>query len=331
MRHGGDPAAGAALYGISRSDWLDLSTGINPRAWPWRERVRPEAIDLERLPAAGETNALIAAARRAYRLGEDAQILPVAGSELAIRQLPGIVDPVAFMDSSYSSYSAAYGDSLRRVKELSDVTAEESLVIVNPNNPDGRLLSQQAIAGFAAERPERTVVVDEAYCDALPPRSSVLPLAGAASNLLVLRSFGKFYGLPGLRLGFVIGAAGPIRELKRRLGDWPVSQAAIAIGAAALADGAWRQETRGWLAGQAGMLRAVLKRQGVAFRGNCPLFTLVRHPGATVLHRRLAQKGVWTRRFEERPDSLRIGLPPDEAALARFEAALEYALAGRGK
>ncbi|WP_026380223.1 aminotransferase class I/II-fold pyridoxal phosphate-dependent enzyme [Afifella pfennigii] len=328
MRHGGDPVEGAGLYGIVSDDWLDLSTGINPRPWPWRERLQASALGLERLPTRAEIAALEAAARQAYRLPREAEIVPLAGTELAIRQLPALIDRAAFLASSYSSYRAAFGDSLRPIAEPDEAEGEESLILVNPNNPDGRLLSPAAIARLAAERPQRLVVVDEAYADALPPHTSALPLLQEAGNLLVLRSFGKFYGLPGLRLGFAVGRAEPIRALRARLGDWPVSQAAIAIGAAALADRPWRQESRRWLASQAGALRSMLKRHRLGSCGHCPLFTLLRHPGATVLHRRLAQKGIWTRRFEERPDSLRLGLPADAAGLARLEEALSETLQG---
>ena len=118
---------------------------------------------------------------------------------------------------------------------LDDLEAADAdvVVVVNPDNPTGRLLPPQALRGVAA----RLLIVDEAFIDLLPHEAS---LAGdLPDNAIVLRSFGKTYGLAGLRLGFAIAAVPLAQRLREELGPWAVSGPALAIGATALADDAW--------------------------------------------------------------------------------------------
>jgi cobalamin biosynthetic protein CobC len=137
-----------------------------------------------------------------------------------------------------------------------------------------------------------------------------------------LRSFGKFFGLPGLRLGFVAGPRAIIDRLTPLLGDWPVSAPAIDVGRMALKDHAWQAETRIRLSESADRLRALLNRHRFNITGGTDLFVLVETPEADALHHCLAQAGIWTRLFDYQPDWIRIGLPGDAAAFARLDSAL---------
>jgi cobalamin biosynthetic protein CobC len=138
----------------------------------------------------------------------------------------------------------------------------------------------------------------------------------------VLRSFGKFYGLAGVRLGFALAAPDTAARLSATLGPWAVAGPAIAIGEAALADLSWAQHMRARLGREAQQLDAALTDAGLAVVGGTSLFRLVRTPAAGELFNHLGRAGLFVRRFAEQPSWLRLGLPPDAAAWARLHAAL---------
>lgn len=315
--HGGD-LADARRHAPDVADWLDLSTGINPHAYP--ASVPPET--LTRLPQAEALARLVDTARRAYRVPEEAAIVAAPGTQALISLLPRLlkVRRVAVVGPTYAEHAAAFARSaaVATVPSL-DPTADLTIV-VNPNNPDGRLTPPRALVAFAAraaaDRP--ALVVDEAYADLLPD----LTVAGAPGTL-VLRSFGKFYGLPGIRLGFAIGAPGLVARIAEALGPWAVSGPALAIGAAALADTDWANAMRRRLADERVALDAVLAEAGLPVVGGTDLFRLVTHPDAARLQAALARHGVWTRAFADAPQRLRIGAPG--AALPRLAAALDGA------
>ena len=191
------------------------------------------------------------------------------------------------------------------------------MVVVNPDNPTGRLLPPRALRGVAA----RLLVVDEAFIDLLPNAAS---LAGALpDNVIVLRSFGKVYGLAGVRLGFAITTMPLAQRLREELGPWAVSGPALSIGAAALADDAWLQETAARLAGDARKLDALLVSAGFAVVGGTPLFRLASHPKAREKVEDLARQGIHVRAFADRPTCVRFGLPRGDEEFSRLSAALQ--------
>src|SRR5690606_12688706 len=192
--------------------------------------------------------------------------------------------------------------------------------IVNPNNPDGRAWSREALIALAAEG---WLILDESFVEAAPGLS-VADLAGSAGfeRLIVLRSFGKFYGLPGVRLGFVVGAAEVVAKVRAAFGDWPVCADAIALGTAAYADAAWRETTLARLTQDAARLDGLLVRAGFAVVGGAPLFRLAEVEDAEARFVRLAERGVLVRPFAEAPRRLRFGLPP-AGQWDRLAAALE--------
>ncbi len=162
-----------------------------------------------------------------------------------------------------------------------------------------------------------TLLVDEAYADP-EPCLSAMPWDG----LVTLRSFGEFYGLPGLRLGFAIAAAPLAERLRALLGDWPISAPAIAIGTAAYRDRAWREAQARRIAEQGAALDAILEEAGLVKSGGAALFRLVACEDAEGLFRHLAGRAILTRPFAGRPDRLRIGLPRDGEETDRLASAL---------
>jgi cobalamin biosynthetic protein CobC len=325
MKHGGDLAQAMAQYGGTPSMWLDLSTGINPRPWPIP--ALPEA-DWQRLPSAADQEALIAAARIAYDVPADVAIAAASGTQALIQWLPYLASPgaVAVLSPTYSEHAAAWRQAGHDVIAFTDPDHvpddARHVVLVNPNNPDGRLLDHAALARIAAlvSRRGGWLVIDEAFAD-LNPRCSAVALCGDFPAI-ILRSFGKFYGLAGLRLGFAIGAPALIARVAEALGPWPCSGPALAVGRAALLDQSWAEDTRNFLTRQAGRLDAVLRAADFASVGGTALFRLVRHPDAPARHAALARAHVWCRSFDHAPDLLRFGLPADDAGLDRVVAAL---------
>lgn len=321
-RHGGDLDYATRVYGEPPGGWLDLSTGVSQHGY--RLPAGDSASDHQALPSRRALRRLCQAARSAYRLPEGATIAPTPGSEIAIRLLPLIAPPgkVAIVSPTYPSHREAWADAGRdvaAVTALDDVPDDAAIAVVaNPNNPDGRVIAPERLIDRATRLD--LLVVDEAFADLTPEASLAPHLAGM--NAVVLRSFGKFYGLPGVRLGFAAGAPPVVDRLAALLGDWPVSEAALRIGTAALADTAWREETRRRLKQHAARLRHVLAAHRLAAIGGTDLFVLIDDTDAAALHRDLAERSVWTRAFQERPTWLRFGLPADDAGFARLDRAL---------
>lgn len=307
--HGGRVDAARAMFG--GGDWIDLSTGIAP----WGYRVGEAVFD--RLPEPDALAALEAAARAAFGVPAGREVVAVPGTDLALRLLAELIPArrVAVVRPGYAGHAAAWpGTAAVSADQIGSVEAD-LIVLANPNNPDGRLLDRAALLHIAART---TLIVDEAFADA-DPRESVADAEG--DGLIVLRSFGKFYGLPGLRLGFVIASRGIAAALRAMLGDWPVSTPAIAIGTAAYADRGWQKAQRRRIAEANDRLDAA--RSGFPIVGGTSLFRLIEVPDADALFRHLASRAILARPFADRQDRLRLGLPRDATAADRLAEALK--------
>jgi cobalamin biosynthetic protein CobC len=317
--HGGGIDAAADCYGIPRDCWLDLSTGINPQPFPLPELAREYWY---RLPDSGIESWLREAAARCYGVADPGWVIPTPGSQAAIQWLPRLVarGGVAVLGPTYREHGTSWalaGHAVIEVTRLDDVPAAADVVIVvNPNNPDGRVFAPELLLQTAGTR---LLIVDEAFAD-LQPELSLAPAVGGG-NLVVLRSFGKFYGLAGLRLGFVLAGEPVASRLRRALGPWAISGPAAAVGAVALADEAWARATRVRLTAAAGRLDGLLMRIGLAVLGGTSLYRLARSERAAGLFEHLAQQGILVRCFEHEPHWLRFGIPADDAAFERLQQA----------
>ena len=323
-RHGGRLDAAMHAFPHAPQPWIDLSTGINPVAWSPRE---PLTADLGPLPQASALAELEAAAAR-YVGADPARVAAVPGSEIALRLLPalGLSRPIVSIRPAYGTHTEVAAEQVA-VAALDGVAGNAATILLaNPNNPDGRVIDPARLRRIAVAQREAGgwLVVDEAFADAAPA-DSILGDPDDDLPVIVLRSFGKFFGLAGLRLGFVVAPPGVLRRLRALLGDWPVTAQAIAWGTAAYGDDRWIAATRQSLAERATRLDAVLGRHGLHAVGDSPLFRLVEHRDAAAIFERLARAGILTRPFRDRPDWLRLGLPDGEAAFDRLDRAL-----GRG-
>lgn len=316
--HGGDLAAAERRWGRPAAGWLDLSTGINP--WPYP--LPPLAAEAwTRLPGRAEEETLRAAAVHRFGVAAPDRVLAGPGTSALIQALPriraaGAVDVVAPTYGEHARAWAAAGHTVREVARFEDAAAPVQ-VVVNPNNPDGRVVPPALLLDRAAVLAARggLLLVDEAFGD-MSPALSVAPRL--APGLVVLRSFGKFYGLAGLRLGFALALPEILAPLAAQLGPWPVSGPALAVGTAALADDGWGAATMARLAAAADALDGVLDHAGFAIVGGTSLFRLAAHPDAPALYERLGRAGILVRSFPFRRDVLRFGLPPDAEGLARL-------------
>ena len=307
--HGGNLAAAERRFGPApASGWMDLSTGINPFPYP---HIAFERSALTRLPDSAALERLLAAARRYYRLPDGAGIVAASGTQQIIQLLPHLLtgNRVFIAGPTYSEHELSWRRAGRTIMAAGPA---DIAVVVNPNNPDGRIPDGLPKAGI--------VIVDEAFADVTPQTS----LVGKATDgtTIVLKSFGKFFGLAGLRLGFCIGAPPFTEKLAEELGSWAVSGPALEIGERAISDQAWIAAMRDNLAAARWDLERVLSAAGLAIVGGTDLFCLTDSPVAPSIYNHLGRSGILVRAFADHPTWLRFGLPGSKANLARLEAAL---------
>ncbi|MDF1582213.1 MAG: threonine-phosphate decarboxylase CobD [Methyloprofundus sp.] len=329
LKHGGRLLEAAQNYQIPVSDWLDLSTGINPNGYPVPKI--PDAVWL-RLPE--NLDGLIAAAQQYYQC---TSLLPVAGSQAAIQALPQLrkAAVVGLVTPSYAEHAHAWQRAGHSIVSLSVndidlyINQLDCLVLVNPNNPSACQFSQaQCLAWLAVlQKKKGWLIVDEAFIDCLPELSlsAYAPLKG----LIILRSIGKFFGLAGIRAGFVLAEADILNQLNELLGPWALSNPTRFVTACALQDKQWQDDTRVQLQHDSERLARLLCAYQLVPMGSTALFQWVAVVNAAEIHYLLAKQAVFTRLFAQ-PASLRFGLPANESEWAHLTSALQT-LSFKGK
>ncbi len=327
--HGGRLIQARARFPDAPLPWIDVSTGVNPSPYP---ATPADSAARARLPDPEETAALETAAATAFGVPADC-VLATAGAEAAIRLLASSLPArrVAVAEPAYGGHAQAWRAAGATVVGVRRADLEhlggdcDAVVVVNPNNPDGLTIPAQALLELGGRMTAKAgwLIVDEAFIEASDAESIAASLRsdGRAERLIVLRSFGKVYGLPGLRLGFAIARPDLISSLRRRLGEWPVSADAIAAGRQAYGDAPWAEQTRVRLAHDAGRLDALLVRCGLRVVGGTSLFRLAEADDAQRRFIRLARAGILTRPFDYERRWLRFGLPAVRQ-WPRLEAAL---------
>jgi cobalamin biosynthetic protein CobC len=324
LEHGGRLRAASRQYNIPLAQWVDLSTGINPRGWPVPP-LSPECW--QRLPEPDD--GLEAAAATYYG---NPRLLPLPGSQAAIQILPTLFQPaaVACLAPLYNEHPQAWTRAGHRVRQLQKANltralgaATPTVLLCNPNNPTASRHPREALVDAAAQLKRRGgwLVVDEAFADP-DPENSVVDLAGGpeAPNLVVLRSLGKFFGLAGARVGFIFGLPDLLNALSEKLGPWAVSGPGREAAKLALADTAWQAEARQRLAADSRRLAELLAPLGEV--AVTPLFAAVTTDQAKALYGFLARRGILARHYDLQP-LLRFGLPGSEAQWERLTQVLD--------
>jgi cobalamin biosynthetic protein CobC len=325
--HGGDLAAARRQFPRAPEPWIDLSTGINPHAYP----LPPLSGELwSQLPQTDAELALRVAAARRYGAADPAMIVIAAGSQPLIQAIPRLLAQmdVTILGPTYREHAAAWkrhGHAVREVDNAAQLRDARVAVIVNPNNPTGRIVPADELRQLAAVLADREglLIVDEAFADLAPAATSIIENLPPAT--IVLRSFGKTYGLAGLRLGFAVAHAALAERLRAEIGPWPVSGPALAVGTVALSDSKWLEQLRPTLAADGARLDALVASCGLAIEGGTPLFRLLGHPCAASIADVVGGDGILVRRFMEHPQWLRVGLPSGEHAWMRLEQSLRRA------
>lgn len=324
LQHGGALDVMRQRFPDAPLPWVDLSTGVNP--WPY-EPVQFEPDTLTRLPLRTDEEACREAMATAWG-SAPASIVLSPGSELLIRLLPTVIPAqrVVILSPTYGDHAQAWCKSGAEIIQTDDplsfADTANVVVICNPNNPDGRVFAPATLREALARLARRGgwLIVDEAYADLDPGLS--LAAEGSADGLILLRSFGKFFGLPGLRLGALIGPESIRRAMADRLGVWPVSGLALGIAAQAYRDLEWQTAMRARLQRARQRLDALLVTSEQRMCGGTSLFGFAQVEEATAAWRTLAQQGVYVRRFDWSSRHLRLGLPANAEAESRLEKAL---------
>lgn len=325
--HGGSLARAAAMFPHAPAPWLDLSTGINPHSYPLFDLP---ATAYQRLPEEARIGELVASAARAYGAAAVDHVVAAPGTQILLPLVASLVapGPAMVLSPTYAEHARTAALAEHRVEA---VTRFEQLfeaklaIVVNPNNPDGRIVERAQLLELAAHlaKKDGLLVVDEAFMDVGPRGESVAGDVGQG-GVVVLRSFGKFFGLAGLRLGFAIASSPVAERLAAWFGPWAVSGSALEIGLRALNDLEWQDAVRETLQEEAERLDHVLSRHGLQVFGGTDLFRYLIDSRAPDLFDTLGKKGIVLRSFSEMPDALRVGLPGGEAEFDRLDVALQH-------
>lgn len=327
--HGGDLDAARRQFPDAPEPWIDLSTGINPDPYP----LPPLSSEMwSRLPQRSQQLALLQAAAERYGAANPGMVVAGAGTQAILQVIPRLVPRarVAVLGPTYSEHAVAWrleGHDVVEVEDLGAAGSATVVVVVNPNNPTGRIVTATELRTLARALHVRDglLVVDEAFADLLTAEISLVPDLPPAT--IVLRSFGKAYGLAGLRLGFAIAREAMAQRVREHLGPWAVSGPALAIGTRALADEPWLERARQALKLAGARLDQLLTVSGFEMIGATPLFRLTSHVRARQIADALGKRGIHVRRFDDHPTWVRFGLPGPEAAWQRLEKALAIATA----
>ena len=318
IAHGGGLIAARAQFPDAPEPWIDLSTGINPLPYPFAA-LHPEAY--HRLPEPEAVRRLEAAAARSYGVADPSMVVAAPGTQILISMLPHLLrlDRVAVVGPTYAEHAAAWaaaGSAVSIVLDIGAIDTVPGVVLCNPNNPDGRRIRVTEL--LALTKRVGVLLVDEAFIDLEGPGLSLAPIL--PTNAIALRSFGKTYGLAGLRLGFAVAAPAMAQTIRMALGPWAVSGAAVAIGTAAFDDSDWLDATRTRLDTSVTRLDDALTAAGARVIGGTRLFRLADAPDPGSMWHGLGQAGILARRFEAQPSLLRFGIP--DGNWERIEAAL---------
>jgi len=327
IAHGGNLTRARALFPHAPEHWIDLSTGISPYSYP-HSPIPGNAFS--RLPEPASAQRLKEIAANAYGAPSAAHVAAGPGTQILLPIVAGLLGGAAVsragvLSPIYAGHARAArlaGFEVIETDDLDRLADMQLAVIVNPNNPTGRIVPKSDLLALAAAMRAKggLLVVDEAFMDVSEAES----VAGTVDQggLVVLRSFGKFYGMAGLRLGFATTHPSVVETIEGRLGPWAVSGPALHVAGEALADRDWQQSMRTNLKRDAARLDGLLAAARIPVFGGTSLFRFIRDRRAQALFQHLGERGIITRRFEERQDDLRIGLPGD-ADWMRLEEALK--------
>lgn len=307
IEHGGNLERAMQSYGGSPSDWIDISTGISPFSASLPEL---RLSDWHRLPESASLDELAQIAQVYYASNQECIV--TSGSQFLINHLPDLLKgDIGILEPSYGEYAASFArhgreyNALDTIDEIDDV---QSIILANPNNPDGRLYAQGELYELAEVLKKRDgyLVVDEAFCDVCDNASMLI--ADPIENLIVLKSFGKFFGLAGARIGFVFAHNDVLHQIEQLQGPWSVSGPSISVAKYVLTCDGIHQDLLREISSRHSQFIQMLSDTRLKIIGGTKLFTLIEHENATDLHEHFLNKKILTRKFDYNACWLRLGL-----------------------
>ncbi|WP_193755581.1 threonine-phosphate decarboxylase CobD [Psychromonas sp. psych-6C06] len=329
--HGGQLERVATQFNIPRAQWLDLSTGIAPYSYPIPD-IPAQAW--QQLPHI--SSRLIAVAKVYYQAQH---CWPVAGSQQLIEKLPQLwekrlsasskempckhvyLPKVGYKEHQHAWQQAGYQLHFYQ-QRLPEVLAPNSVVVViNPNNPltDQFTVAQLQALAERCQTQQALLVIDEAFADIFDADFSYVPhLSEAQQNVIVLRSFGKFFGLAGLRIGFVCSSQYWCEVIQENIGPWSVNGPALYIAEQALSDTAWQVKQQQRLQVQRHKMQQLLSEIWPMYRiESNALFMTLFTEYAPLIYQQLCQHAVYVRLTDEK-NALRFGIA-DEKQLQKLQ------------
>ena len=319
--HGGNLDLAIAEYGGTVSDWLDLSTGINLDPYP---HVNVSDNSFHLLPYESKLDEVNLAAAKYYNIPSAMGILPTSGVQQGINCVPHLGKPgiAKILSPTYSEYEIIlknFGWKVVKVHNLEELSNADLIILVNPNNPDGLVVERSKILELTSYAKE--IIIDESFAD-LRPEISMVPYI-KDKDITIFKSIGKFFGLPGMRLGFVIAKYSKIRAFKKLIGPWNISGPALEVGLRALSDHDWIKRTKLRLdEGSGRLIKMLAGSKRLKVIGSTGLFILIETPDAKNAQVHFAERKIWTRVFDYSDKWMRIGIPGDEKSWRRLEGAL---------
>ncbi len=310
IQHGGNLDKAIKLYGGNKNEWIDLSTGINPDPYNF---PAIKSCELRDLPTSSDIQSLEELIKTEFKTNSEVVLTP--GSQIAINLLPFLmkIKKVGILSPTYEDYAFIFknsGFSVTECKNLNQLIKTDVAIIVNPNNPDGRIYTLKELLNLSQRM--KLLIIDESFIEASDAISVMSYINKHTSNIIVIKSFGKFFGLAGLRLGFVFSGKEIIDKFRFICGAWPVSSIAIKIASKALKDGEWIKYNKINLFKRANSLDKLLREIDFKNIGGTTLFRLYSTENNVLAQKMLAKKYIWTRAFTYSKKWLRIGIPSEK-------------------
>ena len=317
IQHGGDIDLAIKKYGGQRADWIDLSTGINRTSYPWQESVK---VELRDLPSIKLLMGLEKAASRAYKVAEGTDTAAVQGAQQIISLLPICLknyNSVAILGPTYNEYEKAFkssGIKAETVSEVSKLSSSDIAIIVNPNNPTGKVIAEEILDDLSKK--VRILIIDESFKMFSSRRIQKF------DNVIQINSLGKFFGLAGVRLGFVSGPSDFIKSVREMLGPWPISSIAAEIGIIALNDTIWISEMEKTLLEGSNVLHEACSTRNWKLVGKTNLFHTYATSNCLEVEEQFAAHYIWIRTFDYSETWVRLGIPTSKYEWTRVRRAL---------
>lgn len=310
IKHGGNIDEAIIDYGGHEVDWIDLSTGINPECYPIPKFSDTDWRDLPTVTEIRKLESLISSQFKTF-----SSVMLTPGSQIAINLLPMLFKKqiVGILEPTYSDYFVSFANAGFKVyscKNLKELFKSKIAILVNPNNPDGKNYDVKDL--IVLSKKVNVLIVDESFVEASETSSIISYINQETNNIIVIKSFGKLYGLAGLRLGFVFSGRSLIKEFKKVFSFWPVSKVSIKIASKAVIDSKWMIRTQIKLKKKAKILDDIMKSIDFELVGGTNLFRLYSTPNSLSSQKFLAKKFIWSRIFSYSEKWLRLGIPSDD-------------------